>query len=146
MTLQVFNSCPNGCTSATLERSVPIHYTTSGSTVDRWGFRSCTLSSLATTTRFQGRLAVSQDRGVVSVGGFDYVGEGVNLVALPQKREGCVVSLWADGRVNTTYYCRTRNTGSFAASGAWVSRWESCGQLREPCLDARCGQHGATIP
>ena len=118
VTVNVLYDCEasTGCTSATLERSLPVSYQ---ATPDRFGFRPLTLNGRSTFTRYQGRLALSQDRSVVQLTGYDWAPEGSDLDTFPQKREGATWSLFLDGRQNITTFCKSQNTGSYTASGAY---------------------------
>jgi len=117
-TMVVFSECNNvvnAACSATVNRQITLN---SQLTTDAWGFRPLTLSARAIHTRYQGRMVSTQSRNVVQLTGFDWSAEGTNLDSYAQKREGITASLFFDGRVNVTTFCKTRNTGTYSPSGA----------------------------
>jgi hypothetical protein len=126
-TMVVFAECNNavdaGCT-ATVERTVSLNYQAN---VDARGFRPLTLTARAAMTRYQGRMVSTQSKQVVQLTGFDWAPEGMNLDTQPQKREGITASLFFDGRLNVTTFCKTRNTGAYRASGAhyYCNGWDT---------------------
>ena len=108
VTVNVMFDCEGACATASLERSLPISHQ---STPDRWGFRPLTLSGRTVNTRYQGRLALSQDRSVVQLTGYDWSPEGSDLDTFAQKREAATWSLFLDGGTNITTFCKNTNNG-----------------------------------
>lgn len=66
-TIQVLLDCETNCTTATVERTIPINYR---NVTDRWGFRPLTLNARNVWTRYQGRMARSVDKSVVQLTGY----------------------------------------------------------------------------
>jgi hypothetical protein len=130
LSLGVYADCGAGCTGAALLRSYAPWASNANGFQDRWGSRFITINSGSLgcgtggygcrSTFRQGRLVPSQDRGSLTLAGFD-IAAGYSFSS--GKREPALLELFHTGALQVTTPCTVPRSNPSAAQNASVERY-----------------------